>query len=130
MAQGQPSGWVGWVYFAGLLMLVRGFFAIFEGILALVKDTVYVLTPSHLTVFNFTAWGWIQIVLGIVLITAAASVFSGRWWGRIVGSIMVSLGLLVNLTFLQAYPIWAIVAGTIDILVLYALLVKGDEARA
>lgn len=131
MAQAsQPSGWVGWIYFAGILMLVRGMFQIFLGILALVKNTVYLVTPNHLAVFNFTAWGWIDIVLGVVLITAAGSVFSGRWWGRIVGSLMVSLSLVANLAFLPAYPIWSILAIIIDVLILYALLVRGDEARA
>ncbi|HVX57508.1 MAG TPA: hypothetical protein VHA37_07290 [Candidatus Saccharimonadales bacterium] len=126
----QPRGWVGWVYFAGVLMLVRGVFQIFLGILALVKNTVYVVTQNNLPAFNFTAWGWIHIVLGAVLIAAAGAVFSGRWWGRIVGGIMVGFSLLANLAFLPAYPVWSIAAGIIDVLVLYALLVRGDEVKA
>lgn len=125
----QPSGWVGWVYFAGMLMLISGFFQLFLGIIALAKNTVYVVTPSHLAAFDYTAWGWIHIGLSVVLLTAAASVFSGRWWGRIVGSIIASLALLENLAFLPAYPLWGIIAILINGFVLYAWLVKGGEAR-
>lgn len=125
----QPSGWVGWVYFAGMLMLIVGFFSIFRGILALAKHTAYVVTPDSLIVFNYTTWGWIHIVMGIVLLTAASSVFSGRWWGRLVGSVIAALALLENLVLLPAYPIWSITAIIISGLVLYALLVRGGEAK-
>lgn len=128
-ANSQPSGWVGWVYFAGMLMLILGFFSIFRGILALVKNTAYVVTPDSLIVFNYTAWGWTHIVLGIILLTAAGSAMSGRWWGRIVGSVVAALALLENLVLLPAYPIWSIVAIIISGFVLYALLVRGGEAK-
>lgn|SRR6185312_12896536 len=126
----QPTGWVGWVYFAGMLMLVRGVFDIFLGILALVHNTVFLVTNNGLAAFNFTAWGWIDIVLGAVLIAAAGAVFSGRMWGRLVGALMVALALVANLAFLPAYPIWSILAIIIDVLILYSLLVHGDEVKA
>lgn len=126
----EVSGWVGWVYFAGALMFIRGFFEIFLGILALVKNDVYLVGPSNVVVFNFTAWGWINIVLGVILLTAAGSVISGRWWGRIIGSVMASFSLLASLAFLPAYPIWSIIAIIIDSCILYALLVRGGEAAA
>lgn len=128
MAQKQPTGWVGWVYFAGFLMLVKGVFQAFLGILALVNSTVYVLGNNRLVAFNFTAWGWIHIALGVLLLTGAASVFSGRWWGRLIGSIMVSMSLLANLAFLPAYPLWSVLLVALDVVLLYALLVRGDEA--
>jgi hypothetical protein len=128
-ANSQPSGWVGWVYFAGMLMLILGFFSIFRGILALVKHTAYVVTPDSLIVFNYTSWGWTHIVLGIILLTAAGSAMSGRWWGRIIGAVVAALALLENLVLLPAYPIWSITAVIISGFVLYALLVRGGEAR-
>lgn len=131
MAQNsQPTGWVGWVYFAGFLMLVRGVFQVFLGVLALVNNTVYIVGERGLAAFNFTAWGWIHVVLGVVLLSGAASVFSGRMWGRLVGAVMTCLGILANLAFLPAYPVWSILALVIDVLVLYALLVHGNEASA
>lgn len=126
---GQPSGWVGWVYFAGILMLVRAFFQAFLGIVALTQSNFYLVTSQRLAVFNFTAWGWIHLVLGVVLLTAGFSIFAGHLWGRIVGSLVVALSLVTNLIFLPAYPVWSIIAVIIDGLILYALVVRGDEAR-
>lgn len=125
----NTTGWVGWVYFAGILMLVRAFFQAFLGIVALTKDDFYVVTKESLTVFNFTAWGWGHIVLAIILLTAGFSVLSGHAWGRIVGIAMFSISLLANMVFLPAYPVWMIAAIIVDVLVLYALIVHGGEAE-
>ena len=125
----QPSGWVGWVYFAGILMLVRGAFQIFEGILGIINNSVYfVRTPNTLTTFSLETWGWVHIGVGILLLTGAVSVFAGRAWGRVIGSLMVGLSLLVNLMFLPAYPIWSILLVVLDVVMLYALIVRGAEA--
>jgi hypothetical protein len=124
----NSTGWVGWVYFAGILLLVKAFFQAFLGIVALTRDDFYVVAENQLAVFNFTAWGWLHLILAVVLLTAAFSLFVGGLWGRVIGTVVVSLSLLANLVFLPAYPIWGLAALVIDALILYAILVHGDEA--
>jgi hypothetical protein len=123
------TGWVGWVYFAGILMLVRAFFQGFLGVVALTKNTFYAVTPNQLAVFNFSAWGWIHIVLGILLLTAGFSVFAGGAWGRIIGVIVTAMSLFAGLVFLPAYPIWGVITLVIDAFIIYALVVHGAEAK-
>lgn len=125
----NTTGWVGWVYFAGILMLVRAFFQAFLGIVALTKSDFYVVTQDSLSVFNYNTWGWGHIVLAIIFLTAGFSVLSGHMWGRIVGVIAFGLSLVANMIFLPAYPIWMIAAIIVDILVLYALIIHGNEAK-
>ncbi|HEX7632778.1 MAG TPA: hypothetical protein VF401_00465 [Candidatus Saccharimonadales bacterium] len=129
VADQNTTGWVGWIYFAGILMLVRSVFQGFFGIVALSKNTFYLVTQQQLAVFDFSAWGWIHIILAIILLTGGFSLFSGGLWGRIVATFGTALSLVANLIFLPAYPVWSIAAIIIDILVLYALLVHGDETR-
>lgn len=131
MAQGtsNTTGWVGWIYFAGIILIVRAIFQAFFGIVALSKSSFYVVTQHQLAVFNFQAWGWIDIALAVILLTAGFSLFSGGVWGRIVACFAAGLSLVANLIFLPAYPIWAIAAILLDVLVLYAILVHGDEVR-
>lgn len=125
----NTTGWVGWVYFAGILMLVRAFFQAFLGIVALTKNDFYLVTKNALALFNYTAWGWGHILLAIIFLTAGFSVLSGHMWGRVVGIIAFGLSLVANLVFLPAYPIWMIAAIIIDVCVLYALIVHGGEAQ-
>jgi hypothetical protein len=125
----NTTGWVGWIYFAGILMLVRSFFQAFLGIVALSKDDFFLVSQDKLAVFNFTAWGWVHLVLAAIMLTAAFSVFGGGVWGRVVGIFVYSMSLLINLIFLPAYPIWSIAIILMDSLIIYALVVHGDEVR-
>lgn len=125
----QSTGWVGWVYFAGILMIVRAFFEALMGVVSLTKEDFFVVTSNQLTVFNFTAWGWVHLAVAVVLLTAGFSVLSGHLYGRVVGVVVTAMAMLANLAFLSAYPVWAIAALVIDGFVLYALVVHGAEAK-
>lgn len=125
----HTSGWVGWVYFAGLMMMLAGIFQAIAGFVAIFKDNVFVVSSSSLLVFNFTQWGWIHIILGILLFLASFSVFAGGAFGRVVGSMLAGLSAIANFGFFTAFPLWTIILITIDVLVIYALLVHGGEVR-
>jgi hypothetical protein len=124
-----PTGWVGWIYFAGILLLVRAVLQGFFGVVALTHSTFYVVTAKQLAVYNFTAWGWIHLALAVVLLFAGFSVLSGHLFGRVVAMIVAALSLVANLVFLPAYPVWSIAAIAIDALILYALVVHGHEVE-
>ena len=125
----EVTGWAGWVYFAGFMMLITGILQTIAGFAALLNDKYYLVTQEKLVVFDYTTWGWIHIVLGIVLITAGTSVVNGRLWGRVVAVFLAALGIIANFVFLPAYPIWSIILITIYTFVIYALTVHGDEAK-
>ena len=125
-----PTGWVGWIYFAGILLLVRSVLQGFFGIVALTHSSFYVVNQSQLAVYNFTTWGWVHLAMSLVLLIAGFSVLSGHLFGRVVAMIVIGLSLVANLIFLPAYPVWSIAAVVIDALILYALVVHGNEVEA
>lgn len=122
------SGWVGWVYFAAFIMVFVGFFQMLQGLTAILKDTYYVVLPEWIVTVDISAWGWIHLVLGAVVFFAGLALFSGKAWGRVVGIIFAGISILANLLFIAAYPLWSIVIIVLDVLVIYALIVHGDEA--
>lgn len=123
------SGWVGWVYFAGFLMILDGAFQAIAGLVGLFKDEVYVIGDQALWLLDTTTWGWAHLILGVFLLLAGSAVMAGKLWGRIVGVIFAGLGLIANFAFVPVYPIWSIILIVINILVLYALIVHGGEAK-
>lgn len=125
----EPTGWVGWVYFAGLLMILAGTFQVIAGLVALFKDTVFLVAPENLLVFDYSQWGWVHLAIGLVLFFSAFSVFSGGTWGRVFGSLLAGLSAIANFAFITAYPLWSIVVITLDVLIIYALMVHGREVR-
>jgi len=122
------TGWVGWIYFASMLMLVVGGLQVISGFVGLFHKDFYVHTAQGWVLFNnYTTWGWIDIVVGILVISAAMSLLSGRLWARIFSSIIIVFNMLANLAFLPAYPWWSIIGLTLNALVLWAITMHGSE---
>jgi hypothetical protein len=127
----EPSGWVGWVLFAGTMLLLVGSFQAMAGFVALFKDDYFVVTQSKLLITtDYTAWGWTQIALGALAIAGGYGVMVGKLWARIYAIVYAGIAALVNMTFLSAYPIWMTIMITIDVLVIWALCVHGREVKA
>jgi len=123
------TGWVGWIYFASFLMMLSGAFQIIAGLVALFKQDVFVVAQNHLLVFDYSQWGWVHIIIGIVLFLSAFSLFGGRLWGRIVAITLASLSAIANFAFLDAYPWWSLAVIALDVLIIYAIAVHGRELK-
>ena len=77
----EPSGWAtGAVLFAGILMIIIGIFEAFQGLNAIFEDQFYVVTENYLFDIDVTAWGWIHLLLGILVIFGGYAVMAGRTW--------------------------------------------------
>jgi len=135
MAQSQrgidthtSSGWYGWIVFAGTMMIITGAFNVIQSLVALADDEFYVVTPDHLVTFDLTQWGWIHLIMGIILILVGLALFKESMWAVITGIIIVSLNMISQFAFMSAYPVWSIVAIAVDLMVLWALIVHGGES--
>ena len=127
----RQSGWVAWVSFAAVMMIILGLFHAMDGLVAIFKDEFYVVGRNGLVVeVDYTAWGFLHLALGIVVILAAASMLRGHMAGRIAGVATATVSAVVNLAFLAAYPAWSVIMIAIDIIVIYAIVVHGRELDA
>lgn len=123
------ESWTGWVGFAAFMMLLSGFFGLFDALTAIVKDQFFVVTPNYLVTVNLHTWGWVHLVISVVVILAAGAVLAGKLWGRIVGSLMALLSALAWMAFIPYYPFWSLLIIAVDVVVIFALLVHGDELK-
>lgn len=120
----------GWTAFAAILMIFGGAMAIFQGIAAIAKDDVFVTTRNYVFQFNLTGWGWIHLILGIVIVLAGCALFTGAAWARAVGIVLAGLGALANFIWLPHYPLWSIVLIALDVFIIWALCAgPGDRER-
>jgi hypothetical protein len=125
------TGWVGWVLFAGLVMFTTGFFNIIEGLVALFNHGYYRARTTDLAIHaNYATWGWTLLLLGVVLAFAGYGVMVGQTWARAVGVVAAVVNAVVNIAFIKANPVWITLTVALDVLVIYALVVHGREARA
>jgi len=124
------SAWVGWIAFAGVLMVILGTLHAFQGLIALFKDEYFLVGKNGLAMsLDFTAWGWLHLIGGVIIVIAGLGVMAGQIWARAVGVLLASVSLLANVAFLAAYPLWSLIMIAVDIVIIMALTVHGSEIK-
>jgi hypothetical protein len=118
----RESPWAsGLTVVAATFLIIAGVWHLIAGFAAVVHDNVYVATPQYIYSFDLTAWGWIHILLGVLLIVAGFAVMKGQMWARVVGIVMACLSMIANFLFLPHYPLWSILIIVLDAAIIWAL---------
>ncbi|GAA5050188.1 hypothetical protein HNP84_004126 [Thermocatellispora tengchongensis] len=127
-ARRHVTGWVGWVWFAGLMMIMSGVFNAISGLYAIFKGDFYIQTARRLLLFDLTAWGWVHLLLGVLLVVAGVAVSVGQTWARVVAAVLVMINAITQLIWITINPWWSLAVIALDVVILYALIVHGREA--
>ncbi|WP_026421682.1 DUF7144 family membrane protein [Actinokineospora inagensis] len=123
------SAWSGWVWFAGLVMIMTGFVNVIEGLVALFKQDYYIAGPSHVLVLNLTGWGWAHLLIGALVLISGIALLADQVWARVATVVLAGLNAIAQLAFIGVYPLWSIVAIMLCVVVIWALVAHGDESR-
>ena len=107
--------------FAGVMMIMIGCFQAITGLAAIFDNSFYVVTANYVFDLDTTAWGWIHLLLGLLVAFAGFALFAARTWARVVGVILATLSAIANFFFIPYYPFWAILIIALDIWVIWAL---------
>ena len=120
----------GWIGFAGILLLIVGMVDFFQGLIGLFDDDYYVVTASGYLAVNLTTWSWILMLWGVLLVLAGLGLLGGQTWARWFAILIVGVNFFTQLGFLgnSNYPLWALTALTLNVIVLYALTARWDES--
>lgn len=109
------------VLFAGCMLVISGIFQMVAGLVAIIDDTFYVITPNYTFDMDVTAWGWVHLILGALVFCAGLGLFARQTWAWVVALVLAGLSAIANFFFLPYYPFWAIVMIAIDVWVIWAL---------
>jgi hypothetical protein len=120
---------VGFTVFAAIMMLMVGVFQALQGLIAIFENEFYVQTRNYLFEFDATTWGWIHLVIGLLVAVAGWGLLSGQTWARVVGITLAALSATANFLFIPYYPFWSLLIITLDIFVIWALTAHGREYR-
>jgi hypothetical protein len=124
------GGVSGRLVFGAVMMLFGGLMTLAQGIAAVRTDRVFVATPSYIFSYSLGGWGWIHMILGIVLVVAGLATFTGAMWARAVGVVIAGLALIANFLWLPYTPLWATVLMLIDAFIIWALCTGGQGYEA
>ncbi|WP_418962978.1 DUF7144 family membrane protein [Streptomyces lavendofoliae] len=133
-APGPARGRGGWasggVMFAGVLMMVEGVLGMLQGIAGIAEDDVYGRVGEYVFAFDVSAWGWIHLVLGLIVAAIGAGILSGAEWAKASGVALAALAVIANFIWLPYQPVWAIVSIAIGVFVIWALCAEDTPPAA
>jgi hypothetical protein len=94
---------------------------------AIIDDTRITVGAAGLVLWDLTAWGWIQLILGIVLFLTGSGLLAGRGWARWTAIFFVMLNAFGQIAWMTTYPLWSVLIITLDIIVIYQLTARWEE---
>jgi hypothetical protein len=122
----QPSGWaIGGVTFAATMLVVIGIFQVIAGLAAIFDDQFYVVTQNYAFDLDVSAWGWIHLIIGILLVVTGYFLFARATWAAGVALGLAVLSAVANFFFIPYYPFWAILEIALAVWVIWALTRPG-----
>src|SRR5690349_15597745 len=124
----EPTGWIAWILFGGLMLVLLGGAHLTIGSLALIRPEALEGSRSDLLLgVGLTTLGWVHIVLGVVLMLVGAGLMLGQVWARVLAIGLATAAFIVNFAYVSVYPIWSVVAIGLCAIVLYATVAHGAE---
>ena len=126
----------GWRFFAGTVLGITGIMRFFDAIWAW---RYHGAVPNNLEAGIFghslKTYGWVYLIVALILIGSSFGVLSGSQFSRWIGIIAGGVLALSAIWWMPYYPVWSLAYIAIGILVIYGLVVYGgrdavDRTRA
>jgi hypothetical protein len=118
----RVSGWaVGGITFAGTMLILIGVFQAIAGLVAIFDDGFFIVTQNYTFDLDVSAWGWVHLILGVLLIVTGWSLFAAKTWAAAVAVFLAVLSAIANFFFIPYYPFWSILEIALAVWVIWAL---------
>jgi hypothetical protein len=117
----EPTGWV---IFAGVMMLLIGFLNFFYGLAAVLNDDIVVVGGQGAIIADLTTWGWVTMVIAVILVLTGGGLLSGAEWARWVGVFVVGVNAISQVWIFPAAPLWAFIVILLDVIIIYNLTAR------
>lgn len=128
---GGSAAWASWVAFAGIMMMLTGVFSVIAGLAAAFDDSYFTggTAGGDIYLLSVTAVGILWMVVGVVKAWAGYALIQGRTWARILTIVICFFHAIVDMITLTTQPILGLVFIALNIVILYAVTVRWDEAK-
>ena len=106
-------------------MILTGAFHAIQGLVAVLNDDFFVVSKEYVLKVDVTAYGWIHLVLGLVVAAAGFALFRGAVWARTVAVVVASVSMVANFVSIPYYPLWSLLLIAFDVFVIWAAILHG-----
>lgn len=124
----EPSGAaIGFSAFAAFMLLMIGMFQALAGIAAIANDDRFVVTEDYVVTLDVTQWGWIHLIIGIIVFLSGIGIFTGNVLARTVGVIVALASAVSAFVYLPIQPVWSSILIAVNVTVIWALTAHGRD---
>jgi hypothetical protein len=127
---GRGMALTGSTVLAATLMMLAGLWGFFEGLVAILRQNFFVHTSNYTFQWSVHSWGWVHLILGVVLFAAGACVLLGQTWAKALGIVLAVFSGIASFLFLPYYPVWSIILVAIDVFIIWALATSMSRSEA
>jgi hypothetical protein len=120
------AGASGWVRFAGAMMVIVGWLNFFYGLAAILNGTVVVVGGHGPLIADVTAWGWVTLILAVILMNVGVGLLRGAEWARWAAVFFVTVNAIEQVWIFPAAPLWAFMVILLDVIILYHLATQWE----
>lgn len=124
------AGAVGLTAFAAVMMIVIGTVQAMQGLVALINDTFYIVGEEYVFQLDVTTWGWIHLLVGVVVAVAGFALTRGATWARAVAVVVACISIILNFLWLPYYPLWSMIIIALNVAVIWAVTAHGRDIAA
>ena len=118
----EVSGWAAaGIGFAAVMLMMIGVFQVVAGLAAIIEDDLFVVGRAYAFDLDVTAWGWLHLIIGMLLVLTGFGLFARQAWAGITAIFLATLSAIANFFFIPYYPFWAILVIALDVWVIWAL---------
>ena len=114
---------------AAVVLILAGVLNAMQGVVALATNEFYVVTQRWLFQFDVSAWGWVHVLIGLIIAATGVALLMGAFWARVLGVVIASLSVVVNFLWLPYNPVRAVIVIAFDVFVIWVLTVNGQEIK-
>lgn len=123
----RGGAWATWVAFAGVMLMLIGVFNVIGGLAAAFSDQYWAIDEGQLFIFDFTIWGIILMLFGVLMVAAGWGLVNLRPWARWFAVFLAFWNAAGHVAFFPAQPLLSTIMIAVDVAIIYALTVRWDE---
>lgn len=113
-----------WIAFAGVMMVILGSLDVIWGLAAILNDDVVVVGGHGALILDLTTWGWVQLILGVVVGLTGLGLIVGNEAARVLGIFLLAVNAILQVVWFPAAPLWAFLMIVLDVVIIYQLTVN------
>jgi len=116
------SGWAAaGIGFAAVMLMMIGTFQVVAGLAAIIEDDLFVVGRAYAFDLDVTAWGWLHLIIGTLLVFTGFGLFGRQAWAGVTAIFLATLSAIANFFFIPYYPFWAILLIALNVWVIWSL---------